>query len=135
MICILEDNDERVRQFQAAAAAIAPDLPVRIWRSARTMMADLTECLEHATIISLDNDLNPLPSDADDPGSGYDVAKLLEELIPCCPIIIHTSNAERGRWIEGALSMSGWTYDRVYPFGDDWIAKDWTPLVRRRLGR
>jgi len=135
MIYILEDNDERVRQFRAAAADIAPDVPIRIWRSARAMIADLTECLEHAKIISLDNDLNPLPTDADDPGSGYDVAKLFEQLIPCCPIIIHTSNAERGRWIEGALSMAGWTYDRVYPFGEDWIAKDWAPLVRRRLGR
>jgi hypothetical protein len=63
------------------------------------------------------------------------VAKLLGELIPCCPIVIRTSNGERGTWMEGELSIAGWQFDRVYPFGDDWIEKHWAPLVRRRLGR
>ena len=133
MICILEDNDERVRQFRAAAAAVAPGVPVLVWRDARTMIADLTECLEHATLISLDHDLVRMAADAEDPGSGYEVAQLLEELIPCCPVVIHTSNGERGIWMEGALSRGGWAYDRVYPYGDDWIATAWAPLVRRRL--
>ena len=35
---VLEDNDERVRQFHAAAAEIAPDVPIRIWRSAHAMI-------------------------------------------------------------------------------------------------
>jgi hypothetical protein len=134
MIYILEDNDERIRQFRAAAAAVAPDVPVRFWRSAHAMIADLLDGLEHASIISLDHDLNPIEGEAD-PGTGYDVAQLLEELIPCCPIVIHTSNGERGTWMEGALQRAGWQYDRVYPFGDDWIAKHWAPVVRRRLGR
>jgi hypothetical protein len=130
----LEDNEDRIRQFRRAADAIAPEIPVRFWRSAHAMIADLVEGLEHASIISLDHDLNRIGDEAD-PGTGYDVAKLLEDLIPCCPIVIHTSNGERGTWMEGALQHSGWQYDRVYPFGDDWIAKDWTPVVRRRLGR
>lgn len=135
MICILENDDTRVQQFRTAAAAVAPGVPVRVWRSAHAMLADLAECLEHASVISLDHDLNPLPSDANDPGSGYDVARVLGELIPCCPIIVHTSNGERGTWMEGALSRAGWEYDRVYPYGDDWIEKQWTPVVRRLLGR
>ena len=135
MILILEDNEDRVFQFRAAAAVVAPDLPVRVWRSAREMIADLVDGLEHASIISLDHDLNPPPGDADDPGTGYDVAKLLGELIPCCPVVIQTSNSERGTWMEGALSRGGWQLDRVYPFGDDWIPGRWAPLVRRRLGR
>ena len=134
MIYILEDNDERVRRFRAAAAAVAPDVPVRVWRSARQMIADLVDGLEHASIISLDHDLNELPGDEADPGTGYEVTKLLEELIPCCPIIIHTSNAERGTWMEGALTHAGWQYERVYPFGDDWIENHWSAAVRRRLG-
>jgi hypothetical protein len=134
MIYILEDNDERVQQFRAAAAAVAPDLTVRFWRSAHEMIADLVEGLEHASIISLDHDLNGLPGEAD-PGTGYHVAKLLEELIPCCPVVIHTSNGERGTWMEGALTRAGWQYDRVYPFGKDWIETQWAPVVRRRLGR
>ena len=134
MIHILEDDEDRVRRFRAAAAAVAPDVPIRFWRSAREMIADLAEGLEHATIISLDHDLNRLPGEPD-PGTGYDVATLLQELIPCCPVIIHTSNGERGTWMEGALSHAGWHYDRVYPNGDDWIEQAWTPLVRQRLGR
>jgi len=135
MIFILEDNHERIEQFRAAAAAVAPDLPVRVWRSAGEMIRDLADCLEHATIISLDHDLNPRPGDAHDPGCGYDVAKLLGELIPCCPIIIYTSNGERGTWMIGELARAGWQIDRVYPFGDDWIQKYWAPLIRRRLDR
>jgi hypothetical protein len=135
MILILEDNDERVRQFRAAAAAVAPGVPVRIWRTAHAMMADLADCLGNASLISLDHDLNPLPADADDPGCGYEIAQLLGQLIPCCPVIIHTSNGERGTWMEGELSRAGWAYDRVYPYGDDWIEKQWAPVLRRRLGR
>jgi hypothetical protein len=98
------------------------------------MITDLAEGLEHASIISLDHDLNRV-ADEVDPGSGYDVAKFLTELIPCCAIVIHASNGERGNWMEGALAHAGWQYDRLYPFGDDWIEKDWAPVIRRRLGR
>jgi hypothetical protein len=97
------------------------------------MIADLTDCLEQATIISLDHDLNRFPEDEKDPGTGYEVVQLLAELIPCCPIIIHTSNGERGIWMQAELFRSGWTYARVYPFGDDWIAKDWAPTVQKLL--
>ena len=132
MIYILEDNEDRIRQFRAAAAAIAPGVPVRFWRSAHTMIADLVEGLEHASIISLDHDLNRL-ADEPDPGTGYEVAQLLEELVPCCPIVIHTSNGERGTWMVGELSRAGWQYTRVYPTGDDWIENAWAPALRRML--
>ena len=133
MILILEDNDDRVRRFLAAAGEVAPGVPVRVWRSARAMIDDLVDCLGHARLISLDHDLNRLPCDAEDPGCGYDVAQLLAELIPCCPVVIHTSNGERGTWMEGELSRAGWTYDRVYPFGDEWIETHWAAVVRNRL--
>ena len=74
MIYILEDNEERVRQFREAATSIAPDVPVRFWRSAHEMIADLADGLEHASIISLEYDLNRF-GDEPDPGTGYDVAK------------------------------------------------------------
>jgi hypothetical protein len=135
MIYLLEDNEERIRQFQEAAASIAPKVPIRIWRNAHLMIADLVDALEHASVISLDHDLNPSSTDANDPGTGYEVAKLLQELIPCCPIIIHTSNADRGTWMEGALLTAGWKYERVYPYGDDWIATRWASAVRRLLAR
>ena len=93
------------------------------------MIDDLPECLERAKVISLDHDLNRLPGDAADPGRGYDVATLLAELIPCCPVVIHTSNGERGTWMEGELSRGGWEYDRVYPYDDDWIETQWAHAV------
>jgi hypothetical protein len=134
VIYILEDNLDRIQQFRTTAAVVAPDLPLRIWHSAHAMTADLVDELEHASLISLDHDLNR-PPDEEDPGTGYEVASLLGELIPCCPVIIHTSNGERGTWMAGALSHGGWQFERVYPFGDDWIAKDWAAAVRRQLGR
>ena len=133
MIYILEDDEDRVRRFQAVAAKIALQLPVKFWRNAYAMIDDLADALEHASLISLDHDLEPLPGDKTDPGTGYDVVQLLTKLIPCCPVIIHTSNAQCGNWMEGALSTAGWQFDRVLPLGDDWIEKDWAPLVQQRL--
>jgi hypothetical protein len=135
MIFILEDNEDRIRQFLAAADSVAPDLPVRVWRNAPTMMRDLIDQLEHASLISLDHDLNPLPTDTEDPGTGHDVVKMLGTLIPCSPIIIHTSNAQAGTSMTTELSHAGWQYNRVYPFGDQWIPNHWAPLVRKLLAR
>jgi hypothetical protein len=84
--------------------------------------------------MSLDHDLRSNDR-ASDPGCGYDVAKVLGELIPCCPIIIHTSNGERGTWMEGELSRAGWSYARVYPLEDDWIEREWGPLVEKLLSQ
>jgi hypothetical protein len=132
---MLEDDEERVRQFRVALAAIAPGLPLRVWRSAHRMIAELPACLPDTLLISLDHDLNAADDDAADPGCGYDVAKVLEELAPCCPVIIHTSNVDRGTWMEGALSLGRWQHERVAPYGDDWIARAWAPLARKLLGR
>ena len=134
MILILEDDDERVRRFGEVAARVAPALAVRVWRDAHTMIRDLVECLELASVISLDHDLNRLESAPNDPGSGYDVAKLLAELIPCCPVIVHTSNGERGTWMVGELSRGKWTHTRVYPDAADWIERAWAHELARWLG-
>jgi hypothetical protein len=133
VILILEDNEQRVRQFRDAAATIAPGVPVRMWHDAKDMMRDLVNCLEHARVISLDHDLVERPGASADPGTGYDVVKFLCELIPVCPLIVHTSNAERGTWMVGELSRSRWAYDRVYPLGDTWIYEAWAPAVSRML--
>ena len=117
----------------AAAASVAPDIEVKVWRDAHQLIEDLLDGLARAEVISLDHDLNPIDANAPDPGTGYDVAKLLGQLIPCCPIIIHTSNGERGSWMIGELSRAGWRIDRVYPFGDDWIAGQWAAALRRCL--
>jgi hypothetical protein len=135
VILILEDNADRVRDFLATAATVAPELPVRVWGNAPDMTGDLIDALELATLISLDHDLISPAGDPSDPGTGYDVAKLLGELIPCCPVIVHTSNADRGGWMSGELVRGGWRVRRVYPYGDDWIRTRWADAVRRLLNR
>jgi hypothetical protein len=50
-------------------------------------------------------------------------------------VIIHTSNGERGTWMEGEFDLGGWKYHRIAPLGDDWIEQDWRRLVRRLLKR
>jgi len=39
----------------------------------------------------------------DDPGTGWDLAKVLAALTPCCPVIIHTSSGERATWMRGRV--------------------------------
>ena len=133
MICLLEDDATRVEQFHSAAALAAPNIPVHVWSDAGQMLRELPDYLDRIVLMSLDHDLRRSDGAMQDPGCGYDVAKVLGELIPCCPIIIHTSNGEPGTWMEGELSRAGWVYERVHPFGDDWIAKQWAPLVQRML--
>lgn len=133
MILLLEDDERRIEHFVAGAATFAPDLPVHVWRTAPAMLADLGESLGHATLISLDHDL--VPSGEGDPGCGYDVATTLAGLRPCCPVIVHTSNVDRGDVMSDALVRGGWRSARVDPFGAGWIAERWVPCARSLLGR
>ena len=132
MICILEDDGERVRQFLAGAAIVAPGMKVRVWRDAQRMITEMAECLDAVRVISLDHDLHRLPGERD-PGSGYDVATLLGELEPCCAIIVHTSNGERGDWMVAELERGGWQWERVYPDGEGWIGGEWAAALGRCL--
>ena len=70
-----------------------------------------------------------------DPGTGWDLTKVLAALPPCCPVILHTSNGERGTWMMGEFHLGGWEYHRVAALGDDWIEEHWRRVVRRLLRR
>jgi hypothetical protein len=135
MILMLEDNAERVERFVAVLARVAPGAELRLWRDAWKMIREAPPLLPAARLISLDHDLDPEDEHADDPGTGWDVTKVLAELTPCCPVIIHTSNGERATWMMGEFDLGGWAYHRVAPLGDDWIENDWRRLVRRLLKR
>lgn len=39
MLLMLEDNTERIARFHATLRLIAPELPLRVWRDAHTMVA------------------------------------------------------------------------------------------------
>jgi hypothetical protein len=135
MLLMLEDNAERVRRFTATLQALDPTLQLRLWRNAWTMIREVEALLPGACLLSLDHDLDPEEDDCSDPGTGWDLTRFLAALPPVCPVIIHTSNGERARWMCGEFELGGWKYYRVPPLGDDWIERDWRRMVRRLLNR
>lgn len=132
-IILLEDNPERVRQFESAVAQLAPDYRLRIWRDAERMMTQCHKDLADVALISLDHDLNKEKEDSPDPGDGVQVAEFLARLPNLCPVILHTSNAERVWSMHNAFRFGGWKTEQVMPFGDDWITRHWLPKARLLL--
>ncbi len=130
LILILEDSEERIREFTAAIGQLNPAVTVRIWNDAPTMLAECPALLSQAGLISLDHDLNPMPGKTEDPGTGLEVADLLSRFPPQCPVILHTSNHER-RWsMHNSLRHSGWDVYIVPPLTPGWIASSWLPKAK-----
>ena len=108
---------------------------MRIWRDAPTMIVECASSLDDARLISLDHDLLAQAGADRDPGNGLEVAEYLASYIPLCPVIIHTSNADRAWSMHNEFRFAGWTVDRVEPLGDDWIPRFWLPKVCELLTR
>jgi hypothetical protein len=134
-IILLEDNKERLEAFEFAVAQLGPEYQLHHWRDAHRMIAECHEVLANAALISLDHDLNKETDDSPDPGDGVDAAEFLGRLPPLCPVIVHTSNAERFWSMHNAFRFAGWPAERVIPLGDDWIARSWLPLARALLDK
>lgn len=134
MLLMLEDSPERLDRFRAVLAAIAPEATLHVWRTAREMIHEVDRFWAEATLVCLDHDLDPDDSGLD-PGDGYQVVQHLTATLPPRPVLIHTSNAPRGRWMEGELELAGWPFGRVPALGDDWIEIDWRNGVHRFLKR
>jgi len=126
-ILILEDDIERVGQFQQM---LGESWESYVWNNAHKMIIELPQYLNEADLISLDHDLYTLDEDNNDPGDGVMVAKWLETQKPSCPVIIHSSNTERSRWMLGYLELGGWQTKRVAPIGEDWIETLWISAVK-----
>jgi CheY-like chemotaxis protein len=94
-ILILEDNPDRLREFETAVVQLGPSYRLRAWRDAHRMIAECHEALVDAALISLDHDLNKENDHSPDPGDGVQVAAFLARLPQICPVILHTSNGER----------------------------------------
>ena len=131
---ILEDNDERIRAFESAVASLGLYFRLRLWRDAPTMIAECLPVLPECCLISLDHDLNLMPGVTQDPGTGLEVAELLARQHPVCPVILHTSNAER-RWsMHNEFRFGHWSVEIVPPIGDDWIPGPWLSRARALIG-
>jgi hypothetical protein len=69
MLLMLEDDRERIERFTATLGAIAPSMPLVVWRSAGKMIREIEPYLSAARLISLDHNLEPVEGE-DDPGDG-----------------------------------------------------------------
>lgn len=133
-IIILEDNEERISQFQLAVSTLGAEFHLRLWRDAPTLIAECHPYLAEACLISLDHDLHPAPGVTADPGTGLDVAEFLGCREPVCPVIVHTSNNEC-RWsMYNALRFGKWQVEIVSPIGGAWIQSSWLPRARLLIG-
>ena len=132
-LLLLEDNNERVAAFESALRELGEDWQMRVWHDAPTMLAECEDWFDKTHLISLDHDLNPQPGATRDPGTGLDVAKLFASHFPFCPVIIHSTNADRAWSMHNELRFAGWTVDRVGPIGDDWVRKLWLPKAREMV--
>jgi hypothetical protein len=133
-VLMLEDESERVTRFRAALESIDPSLQLIVWRTAWSMMRECERYFDSAVLISLDHDLYQLEGETDDPGDGLDVAKFLASRSPVCPVIVHSSNAERAQWMIGEFELAGWQFERVAPLGDDWLEAYWRVVAAELIG-
>lgn len=132
-ILLLEDDADRLRGFESAVAQLGSEYQLHVWRDANRMIAECHEVLANAALISLDHDLNKEQPDSPDPGDGVDVAEFLGRLPSICPVILHTSNAERVWSMHNEFRFGGWQAERVMPMGTEWIVQSWLPMGRGLL--
>ena len=133
LVLLLEDEDDRIARFQSVLAKIAGDAHLIVWKIASEMISEVAPLLARARLISLDHDLYP-PDESEDWGDGVEVAKFIAGHVPCCPVIVHSSNIPRAQWMLGDFELGGWDVRRVAPIGDDWIEVDWRLMVAKLLG-
>lgn len=133
-IIILEDNAERRLAMAACVRDRFHQYEAIFFDRPDNMLAFLESNLSSALAISLDHDMELLP-EADgklaDSGTGRQIAEFLASQVPCCPVIIHTSNAAAGDAMEFLLREARWQTHRVHPWGDmDWISGPWFRALR-----
>jgi hypothetical protein len=136
-IVILEDNLDR----QAAMKSWLSDRLYMyehfFFDEATPMIAWLQNHLAETLFISLDHDLDLKPSGDGrwlDPGTGRDVADFLATQNASCPLLIHSTNTVAVDGMVEVLTQSGWSVQRVTPYGDlTWINEAWWPVVKEQL--
>jgi ADP-ribosylglycohydrolase len=132
-ILLLEDDADRLIGFKSAVQKLGSSYQLVSWRDANLMIAECHKYLADAALISLDHDLNKEHADSPDPGDGVDVAEFLARLPSICPVILHTSNADRVWSMHNEFRFGGWQAERVMPVGTDWIEESWLPTCRPLL--
>src|SRR5439155_8920756 len=105
-IAILEDNEERKAAMLHCLEDKFYQFEKRFFDGPAEMLEFLKLYLPETIAISLDHDLELIPSPGGkmfDPGSGREVADFLAQQLPTCPVIIHTSNSSAAAGMEMVL--------------------------------
>jgi hypothetical protein len=130
IIAVLEDDQRRITAIRAAGQTQLTDHDIRIFVSAREMIAWLSGEPQDVRLISLDCDLDSTALHDDTCGSGEDVTAFLACNIPECAVLIHSSNAMRAPAMHMELAMAGCRRVVLCPFQD---SDSWATDVRRQL--
>lgn len=130
IIAVLEDDQRRISAIQAAARRYFTDYELRIFISAREMIAWLAGSPSNVRILSLDCDLDSSAVDDVGCGTGEDVTEYLASNLPNCPILIHSSNAMRAPAMHMELALAGCKRVQLCPFRD---SDSWATDVRNQL--
>jgi hypothetical protein len=127
---ILEDDPERTRAMQAAAAAALAGWEVCVAASVAEVVNACQARWAAIRLMSLDHDLAPDPLHPEtDPGDGRDFAVWLAAMPPAFPVVLHSSNGAGAAAMTETLAHAGWRTIRVVPAGTDWIQRDWIAAV------
>jgi FixJ family two-component response regulator len=136
-IAILEDNAERRAAMERLLAMHFPGHSRQYFTSSSAMVEWLRANLNGVIFISLDHDLELLPGDNGqmvDCGTGREVADFLATQPARCPVVIHSTNYPAAAGMEMVLADSGWSVERISPYGDlEWIEEAWFPAVRNQI--
>src|SRR5262245_29013477 len=132
-ILILEDNPARSDLLRRAVSQLGGAFDLRIWPDAHSMIRECQEFFPSAALISLDHDLNPLPGNSADPGTGLEVARFLGDFQPVCPVIVHSQNMEKVWSMHNELRFAGWKVHQAGGMGVDWSETAWLRCAREVL--
>lgn len=137
LLAVLEDNADRIDAMRRALKRESPATEWVVHGTAQEMIEWLAKNLKRATMISLDHDL-VLPKEREtegiEAGSGRDVSNFLCTQVPCCPVLIHSSNSTAASDMRVELREAGWTCDRISPSQNlEWIDSSWIREVCKHL--
>ena len=136
-IAILEDDPRRLAAMRECLGRRLPAYELITFDNADEMIVWLEDHLGDVALISLDHDL-PLRQTREgvlvDAGDGRMVADWLAGRVPCCPVIVHTSNEHFAPGMMRVLRDGGWTHRRIYPHDNcAWIATAWAEELSKHL--
>jgi hypothetical protein len=117
LIVVLEDDPRRVRAMGQAVDCMN-QCEMIVFATAPAMILWLASNPGGAQLLSLDIELDASALEREDCGSGEDVAAVLMQRPPGCPIVVHSSNALRAPAMHMDLTLAGCEHVFLAPFRD-----------------